>query len=166
MRCRGFERMIVEADQRALEPEDEMRLNDHLRSCASCARFRDDMTKILESAETVELPADLDRRTKDMCLALLVRPAEKTVAVPRVPGRAVPGWLKAVLVLSVILTTAWVLPLFDLPATVEMVPWEAGAAILIIVQNGLALFLSPVVLRRRLSAAGRRGSLSFTKTSA
>lgn len=166
MKCRGFERLIVEAAGGEPKPEDEMRLQDHLRRCASCARFRDDMTKILESAETVELPADLDRRTKDLCLALLARPAVKAESAQSAPGRAVPVWLKAVLVLTVILTTAWVLPLFDLPETAEKVPWEAGAAILILIQNGLALFLAPLLLRRRLAVAGRRGSLSFTKSSA
>ena len=166
MRCRGFERLIVEAGGGELEPEDEMRLKDHLRVCAACARYRDDIAKILENPETVNLPADLDRRTKEKCLTLLARPIGEAKGAPQAPGRAVPAWLIAVLALLVVLTTAWVVPLFDLPEAGEKVPWEAGAALLILVQNGLALFLSPVVLRRRLTAAGRRGSLFFTKTSA
>ena len=166
MKCRRFEKMTVEAAGEELGPEDMMRLKAHLRNCSSCARFRDDLSKILESPETVDLPADLDRRTKEKCLTLLARPEETAEAAQRAPGRAVPVWLKAVMVLTVILTTAWVVPLFDLPATGDKVPWEAGAALLILMQNGLALFLSPVVFRRRLVAAGRRGSLSFTKTSA
>jgi len=166
MRCRGFEKLIVEAGGADLEPEHEMRLADHLRVCAACARFRDDIAKILDSPECGELPADLDRRTKEACLALFDKPITKPAEVRRAPGRALPIWLKAGLALLVILTTAWVVPLFDLPDAGQEVPWEAGAAILILIQNGLALFLSPVLFRRRLVAPDRRGSLFFTKTSA
>jgi len=166
MRCRAIEKLIVDAHEGALEPEDEMRLTDHLRVCAACARFRDDIARVLESPESAELPADLDRRTKERCLALLAGPAGEAGGIQKVPGRAVPVWLKAVLALLVVLTTAWVVPLFDLPEFGEKVPWEAGVAILILVQNGLVLVLSPVLLRRRHIAGSRRGSLFFTKTSA
>jgi len=157
MKCQGFEKLIVEALGQDLPSEDEMRLADHLRVCTACARFRADIAKIMDSGEAVRLPADLDRRTKEAWLAVFERPAG---------GRAMPGWVKAVLVLLAILTTAWVIPLFDLPGAGEKVPWEAGAAVLILIQNGLALFLSPVLLRRRAAAGSRRGALSLTKTSA
>ncbi len=166
MKCRGFERLIVEAHGREIEPEDEMRLKDHLRVCVSCTRFREDLAKILEGPQTVDLPADLDRRTKEACLALLEKPLKNAVAAGRALERKVPVWLGILVALLVVLTTAWVLPLFDLPDLGADVPWEAAAAILILVQNGLALFLAPVLFRRRLISTGRRGSLSFTKTSA
>jgi hypothetical protein len=165
MRCRGFEKLIVEALGQDLPPEDEMRLADHLRVCAACARFRADIAKIMDSGEAVRLPADLDRRTKEAWLASFKRPVITAAEARSAPGRAVPMWLNIVLVLLAFLTTAWVVPLFDLSATGEKVPWEAGAAVLILIQNGLALFLSPVLLRRA-AARGRRGSLSPTKTSA
>jgi len=166
MHCRGFEKLIVEAGGADLKPEDEMRLAEHLRVCAACARFRDDIAKILKSPESVDLPEELDRRTKEACLALFAKPITKPAEARKAPGRTVPIWLKAGLALLVVLTTAWVVPLFDLPDVGEKLPWEAGAAILILIQNGLALVLSPILLRRRLVAADRRGSLFFTKTSA
>ena len=159
-RCGEVERLVLEAEDRALGAEERRAVEEHLGRCGRCREFADGRALIrggLAAVRWPEPPAELVRRTR-----LLAREAEARSAgwPARVP---LPAWVLTVLAAVTVATGLWLamaLAGVRPDATLSELPVAARAAVLVIAQNTLTLLFAPVVLRafraRREAAAGVR----------
>lgn len=142
LRCRDAERLMLEGEDRRLTAGEEKSLEDHRRDCARCRGFAADRALLRDGLAALRWPAppeDLVRRTRQAL-------REAGTAAPA----GLPAWVLVALAAVTIATSVWLA--FSLPditpdTTLADLPFAARAALLVIVQNAIMLFCSPVVLR-------------------
>ena len=142
-RCRAIERLMLEAEDRALTGAERCLVEEHTRACARCRDFASDRAIIrggLGAASWPEPPDDLVGRTRRL---LHQAGAERGPVAP-------PAWVLAALALVTIATGIWAaVSLANVTAdtTLADLPMAARAAVFVIVQNAVTLLFAPVVLR-------------------
>lgn len=143
MTCKAIEHLILESEERPPAESDRREVEDHLRACARCRRFRNDRQAIRESFAGFRpkaLPPALDLRTRRLCREALR--GEDAAA-----GAKIPVPIIVASVLFGILAAVWLtISLIDVKPD-ETIPPGAWAAIAFLVQDVLMLVLSPVLLR-------------------
>ncbi len=153
MRCQDFERLIIEAGEGKLSPEERLTMERHLAQCPACAEFRDsweDLHLSLEKAPAPPLPPELEQRVRLACHEELgTRPTRRprprrAAAAVRVPW---PIWV-ALAVLTV-LTAAFLVPGVEGFLRDQKFTLEAVLVLGIILQNALMLFFAPVILNKQ-----------------
>ncbi|MGB8952082.1 MAG: zf-HC2 domain-containing protein [Candidatus Aminicenantales bacterium] len=162
MTCRDIERLILERDDRPLSQEERRAVEEHLRGCENCRLFESGFAGIRKELRGIEweiLPEPLSFRTKRMALDVMGGKTAKESAARR--RMSVPAAILAALAILTILTVIWVTgTLIDLAPepTLKDLPIAAWGALLLIAQNALILFFTPVILRAmRLSKNGNHG---------
>jgi hypothetical protein len=141
--CRDVEGLIIEGEDREL-PRDAGRLvAGHLRDCPRCRGFAADRSAIRETFASARWPAPPE---------LLVRRTRTTLLEAEAEDRAagLPAWVLATMALMAIITGVWLaVSLADVTPdmTLADLPIGALAAVLVIVENALALVFAPVLLR-------------------
>jgi hypothetical protein len=154
MRCQDFERLILESGDRELSREEQHSINDHLARCASCSGFREFWLTLqlpIQSSPAADLPPDLDDKVRLICHdAIRSRNAKRHSQLDASRESAsVPWAIWAALSVLTVLTLAFLLPeILDFWKNQELTPGFVLALVLIL-QNALALFFVPVIVRRR-----------------
>ncbi|HDT13930.1 MAG TPA: zf-HC2 domain-containing protein [Candidatus Aminicenantes bacterium] len=142
-RCRDIERLMLEAEQRALTGAERRLVEEHTRACANCRDFASDRATIragLGTANWPEPPDDLVRRTRRLM---------RQAGAAKGPA-PLPAWVLVALAMVAIATGIWAaVSLADVTAdtTLADLPLAARAAVFVIVQNAVTLLFAPVVLR-------------------
>jgi anti-sigma factor RsiW len=157
MRCRDFERLIIDSKERELLREERIALEKHLEGCAACARFRtfwEGFQKAgLRQSPGPELSSELSEKTRLRCRAELDSPAARPSARESGARPAAPPWpiLAALLVLTG-LTVIFLVPGVEAFFKTQKVTVETVLAFFLFLQNAVMLLFTPVLLRRgRLS---------------
>jgi predicted anti-sigma-YlaC factor YlaD len=147
--CRDFERLALEAEDRALTEEDRRILEEHVRGCERCRGYASDRALIrgeLASASWPEPSDELVARTRRR-----LREQEPAPA-------AVPAWVLVALAVVTVVTALWLtVSLADVTPdmTLADLPVAGLAAVFIVIQNALMLLFAPIVLR---AVRTRRGA--------
>ena len=152
MRCQDFERLILEAGDRALSREELLLVEDHLAHCSACAAFKEFWHNIradLERAPKTELPASLETRVRSLCHAEISggRAGRKQAALSR--DASVPRPIWAALAVLTALTLVFLVGGIEDFSRSREVTVEIILLLILILQNGLTLFFAPVIMRRR-----------------
>lgn len=153
MRCQDVERLILEASERELRREERAEVEQHVAQCAACASFRDfrqDLQNGLRNAVPPTLPAELDERVRLACRAELKARLE-SAAGPATARRsaAVPWPIWAALGVLTVLTLAVLIPGLEEFRQGQKLTAGVALALGILLQNAVALFFAPVLMRRR-----------------
>lgn len=156
MRCQDFERLILESSQRELLPEERLALEEHLERCPDCASFRGfwgDLRSRLREATGPTLSAQLSDNVRLRCraeLELKLRSHRKP-ALSKGPAE-VPWPIWAALFVLTGLTLCFLIPGLEEFRQSQELTLGAVLALVVILQNALMLFASPLLMRRgRLS---------------
>jgi hypothetical protein len=156
MRCQDFERLILEARERALLREERLALEAHLKACPGCSSFQEFLrevgTSVREEAGP-ELFSELAENVRLRCRAEL--DSRSRAGADKEVGRRpaqVPWPIWAALFVLTGLTLFFLIPgLEQFRQSQKLTP---GTAVVlgIVLQNFLMLFASPLLMRRgRLS---------------
>ncbi len=151
MTCMEIERLITEGPVSRLPAEERKTVETHLQDCPACRTFAVRLAEIRESLPDLEwgpVPESLSRRTKQAALDVLR--GEKRAVDHAGRKRAVPASIIAALGLMTVLTVIWItanLAGVDPGQALNDMPLAARIAVLLIAQNGLVLFFTPVILR-------------------
>ncbi len=156
MKCKAVERRLIAADDREPSGREREAVAEHLRGCAACRTFVADRLRIREtlaaglpaappkalSLKTRRALIDASRETAPAASAGRARDAAEGT------GRAAPPLAVVLaLVVSIILTAAWLtFALADFDPAMPL-PVQAWLAIGLIAENVLVLFFAPVILR-------------------
>jgi hypothetical protein len=143
---------MLEAGDRVLSREEQLSIEDHLAHCPGCAFFKEflaDVRSCLEKASKPELPADVDAQVRSLCCAEISRrhPGQKQAALSR--DASVPWPIWAALAVLTALTLAFLIPGIEEFSKSQELTAEIILLLILILQNGLTLFLAPVIMRRR-----------------
>ncbi len=158
MKCKAVERLLIAADDREPSGREREAVAEHLRGCAACRAFVADRLRIRETLAAglpAAPPEALDLKTRRTLLdasrgtapaASAARARARDAAEGT--GRAAPPLAVVLaLVVSIILTAAWLtFALADFDPAVAL-PVQAWLAIGLIAENVLVLFFAPVILR-------------------
>lgn len=141
--CRDVERLIIEDEDGKLTADMRRLVEDHLRGCRRCQGFAADRGLIRETIAAVRWPAPPET---------LVRATRRRLTEDerRPRAAAVPAWVLVALAVTTVVTGLWLaISLADVgpEMTLADLSVAALAAVIVIVQNVLMLFLAPVVLR-------------------
>jgi len=153
MSCRTIEHLILAGEDRPLDAGERRRVDGHLRGCTNCRAFasgRAMVRGVLRDLQWPEPPPGVDAETRRLCREEMAAAEERAAA-----GRArAPVPVLAATVLFTILASAWLT--FALADAVPGGTLSAAAwgALVLIAQNGLVLFLAPVILRAVRPARG------------
>ncbi len=152
--CRDVELLIVEGEDRELASEMRWLVEDHLRGCERCRGFAADRTAIRRTFADARWPVPPEA---------LVRATRRRLVEESAGSRepAVPAWIMIALAVMAVVTGLWLtIALADVGPETALtdLPVAGLAAVIVIIQNALMLFLAPVVLKairsRRRPAAG------------
>lgn len=141
MRCQDIERILIEGTSPPIGGPNVGDLEGHLAACPSCAAFQADLGKIRNHHRgpiPPVLPPALDARTKAAWRAELLAPRPAPL----------PGWLIAALSVLTALTAIIVYPIFAAPEIVEPLSFPTAARIALLLQNGMMLFVAPILFRK------------------
>jgi len=145
MRCQDVERLMLETSEREWSLEERRVLEAHLETCPDCAAFRDfreGLRAAREKAPAPELNADLAEKVRLRCHAEL---APKAVRRPA----GVPWSIWAAFGILTVITLGFFIPqIQEFFATSEFTP-TIGLLLVIILQNAVMLFFTPVIMRRQ-----------------
>jgi hypothetical protein len=154
MRCQDFERLILESGDRELSREEQHSIDVHLARCASCNRFREFWLTLripIQSSPPAGLPPDLDERVRLICHDAIEARGEIRRSRPDASGEnaSVPWPIWAALSVLTVLTLAFLIPeILEFWRSQELTSGFVLALVLIL-QNALALFFVPIIVRRQ-----------------
>jgi hypothetical protein len=155
MRCQDFERLILESRERELSREEQRSIENHLAQCASCNRFREFWLGLripIQNSPAADLPPDLDDRVRLSCHdALETSGGKRRRAQPSAPRQSAPvPWpIWAALSVLTVLTLAFLIPgILEFWQNQKLTPGIVLVLVLIL-QNALALFFVPIIVRRQ-----------------
>lgn len=148
--CRDIELLIVDGEGGELAAEARRLIEDHLRDCRRCQSFAADRSAIRGTFAAERWPAPPER---------LVRETRRRLVEESSGSRepAFPAWVLAIFALTAAVTGLWLaIALADVGPETALadMPVAGLAAIMVIIQNALMLFLAPIVLK---AARSRRG---------
>ncbi len=141
--CRDIERLVIEGEDRELAAETRRLVDDHLRGCGRCRGFAADRSAIRETFADARWPAPPEQLVRATRRRLHEESAGERVAT-------VPAWILVVLAVTTVVTGLWLaIALADVGPETALadMPVAGLAAVIVIIQNALMLFLAPVVLR-------------------
>ncbi len=151
--CRDVELLVIEGEDGELPAEARRLVEDHLRGCPRCQGFAADRGTIRGAFAAERWPAPPEA---------LVRATRRRLVEESAGSRepAVPAWILVALAVMAVVTGFWLtIALADVGPETALadLPVAGLAAVIVIVQNALMLFLAPVVLKairsRRRQAA-------------
>ncbi len=154
MRCQDFECLILESGDRELSREEQHSIDDHLARCASCSGFREFWLTVrvsMQSSPATDLPPDLDDGIRFVCHDAIEARGAKRHSRPDASRESAPvPWpIWAALSVLTALTLAFLIPeILEFWQNQELTPGFVLALVLIL-QNALALFFVPIIIRRQ-----------------
>lgn len=153
MDCENYEKLIIDSGGNRLSDAEAARLDTHLRECLRCSRFREEMIRLHSFFDTSRppiLPQELDSRTRSLC-------HERLRSIRSAAGRAgrtpIPGFVWTALYGIILITGFLALPYVKELRGEGPLSYQTLAALALVIQNGIMLLLSPVLIHR--SRAGR-----------
>lgn len=165
MRCQDFERLILEAGERKLSPEERLASERHLVQCPACAGFRDsweDLHLSLQKAAS-PLPPALERKVRLACHEELGAGSLQRARSRRArAGVHVPWPIWVALAVLTALTAAFLVPGVGEFLRDQKFTLEAVLVLGIILQNALMLFFAPVILRRRRLSGPHQANMNYS----
>ena len=158
MKCQDAQRLMLDGLEGMTDKEFVSALEDHLRRCPRCVRFRSDYEGIRRSLKGRALPKpplDLVERTMVLCLAELDA-SESNQETGRIEIRAAdpPRFIWAAFALLTALTLIFVVPRIEDINLNETLTFETALTFALLGQNAVMLFFAPVLIRRFGSVAG------------
>ncbi len=154
MRCQDFERLILESGDRELSREERHSIDDHLARCASCSGFREFWLSLrvpIQSTPAADLPPELDDRVRLICHDAIEARGEIRRSRPDASRKSAPvPWpIWAALSALTVLTLAFLIPgILEFWRNQELTPGII-LVLFLILQNALALFFVPIIVRRQ-----------------
>jgi anti-sigma factor RsiW len=143
---------MLELGERELIPEERRALEEHLERCPECASFRTFWqglrTELREDAGPAALSSELSERVRLRCRAELdSRPWGRGGKGFRTHPAAVPWPIYSALLVLLGLTLLFLIPGLGQLRQTQKLTLGAAFGLLIILQNALMLFFTPLLLR-------------------
>lgn len=153
MRCQDIERLILDAGERELSPEERLALEQHLAQCPACASHRDlwkDLHLSLQKAPSPALSPELEERVRLACHEELNSRLQRQTRRERsTPSPPVPWPIWAALAALTVLTAGFLIPGLEEFLQKQSFSLRTVLALILILQNALTLFFVPIIMRRR-----------------
>jgi hypothetical protein len=153
MRCQDIERLMLEVGDRELTGKEKDLLERHLARCAACASFGGFLGELEFIGQDVQgpaLPSELEKRVRLACHEELGSRVQGRKRRSRsVPSAGVPWAIWAALAALIILTLCFLIPGIEAFRQEQKITLEGVLALLLVFQNALMLFFTPVIMRRR-----------------
>ena len=150
MSCEEYQLLIIDRDEHPLSEGQAERLDAHLRTCPDCRDFeagRRTIRAAIRRVLPVEPPAALDAETLRLGLEADRRTRGGSRPLSRHAG--LPAPILLMLGLLTALTVVWLgITLADFDPSQTWRP-ATVAAVVLIAQNALTLFVAPVLLRKK-----------------
>jgi len=166
MRCQDFERLILEAGEKKLGPEERLALEQHLDRCPACARLRDlwgDLHLSFQKTPSLPLSPELEQKVRLACHEELgAKPMRRARTRRSRAGVHVPWPIWVALAVLTVLTAAFLVPGVGGFLRDQKVTLEAVLVLGIILQNALTLFFAPVIMRRRRPSRPLQADLDYS----
>jgi hypothetical protein len=162
MRCKDIERLIVDASEGGLSQEGIRVVEDHIYSCAKCARFQEELEGIrvcLRNSSKPVLPDALIQKTQKLCY-LEVRSLRSAAqkAERRIRNHSIPKLIWTAIASFIVITGFLLLPLIRDLELEQTFSFPAVVVLFLIIQNAAMLFFTPVILRKFRSRNHHLGS--------
>ena len=162
MRCQDAQRLMLDGLEGTMNEDILSALEEHVRRCPECARFRSDFEGIrtgLKGRPLPEPPLDLVERTKVLCLAELdACGSDQETSRVEIRAAALPKFIWAALAALTAFTLIFVVPRIEDIKLDEALTFETALTFALLVQNAVMLFFAPVLIRKFGSAAGHQES--------
>jgi predicted anti-sigma-YlaC factor YlaD len=158
MRCREIRKMLALRALGALAPDVRGKIETHLKSCAQCKDFSDDVSQLRRELKNVSIPplsSDLDLRTRKACRRLISERVHKPASA------RTPKWIMLAPVVLILLSCAFFLALQDSMDIFK--PRSFGYAVLytVLLENLIMIVFSPLIIRIYKQKKRRQDSTYF-----
>ena len=152
MRCKDIQRWLIDLPEEPLDEDRLSQVEEHVAQCAECVRFEDDLKKIrvvIKKAETPAPAESLFRRTQLVCHeALKTSDSAESGFLNRIKATSIPAYIWLAFTILIVLTVIVILPLLKELATDDPLSSQAVVTLSLMIQNGVMLFLAPIVFRK------------------
>ena len=162
MRCKDIERLIVDASEGGSSQEEIRAIEDHVSSCAKCARLQEELEGIrvcLRNSSKPFLPENLVQKTQELCYtemeSLQITPQKSE---RRVPSHSIPKLIWVAIASLILITGFLLLPFIRDLELEQTLSFPAAVVLFLIIQNAAMLFFTPVMLRKFRSQNHHLGS--------
>lgn len=152
MKCKDIERLIIDSSEEDLSSHKLVQIEEHVQSCAKCARLWEDLKKIrycLKNMPIPKPPAEIVNQTRSICLAEIgkLHPTNQRVSF-RGSSPIIPIYIWAASAALVILTMIFVLPLVREININQSLSFQNIMVLTLIIQNTVMLFFAPILIRK------------------
>ncbi len=151
MRCKDIEHLIVDASEGGLSQEEIRDIEQHVSSCAKCARFQEDLEGIrvcLMNTSAPELPDALLKKTRELCYEEIRSLGAVQKVGHRTGNNSIPKLIWAAIASLIVFTGFLLLPLLRDLEMEQTFSFSAVVVLFLIIQNAAMLFFTPVILRK------------------
>lgn len=148
MECEDYEKLIIDSEGIRLSDAENTNLEAHLQECPRCSRFREELMRLhtfFSTGGTPALPQELDRRTRSLCHTRLQSLRFTAARASKTP---IPGLVWTALYAIILITGFLALPYVKELRGDGPLSYQTLAALAIVIQNGIMLLLSPVLINR------------------
>lgn len=145
MKCRDYQMLLIDDHQERIPEREIQELVQHIEICRECEAFRkqlDRLRQALEKNPVPGLPAEIDRMTRQRCLAELSR------SEPVLRNEGIPRLLVGALLALFAVTLVLIFPVLGTISLEDSFTLAEVMAMVLILQNAVMLLLAPLLIRR------------------